>query len=640
MKYQPVGRGRRRHSLRLMKLAMLLVLPAVLRNVSLAATIYPVANWQSATPAEAGFDPVLFQNAMNSLPAPAVVIKSGKLVGSKGTISATSPLWSGSKSITALIGARLMQQGHINYDTLVPNSDVPTAPLASYRQFMSMTSDFQLNPHNPGEHYAYSNNAVAYYGIANEAYFPGMDPASVIWTAFGSVIGLQDPIYSSGPGWNGGLYFSTRDLARIGYLILRDGNWNGTELLPASFVSDLYTNQISPSATMSPDTSNPETNEFPSETEMGGCYSFGFWIPRNCPDKFGPSTTESIAMWGSNATTVYISRSADLVIATVNSNPSIPFEQYWNNVVPASVLDAFANAVSAPDNTPPIVSITTPSQGAVVNGSVRISANASDNQSLAGVQFKVDGNNLGSEDTNSPNFFDWNTISSTNGPHNLSAVARDSAGNLTTSEVVTVTVNNVQLATMSLNPTTLSFTAGSSSAPVAKNSALSNTGNAHLLFSANPNQTWCHVNPASETVAPGNNRILSVSVDSMTAVGNFTCTIPISAPLTTNSPQQISVNYVVTDATPPAVTITAPANGSVFARRTNVTITATASDNVAVTKVEFYVDNSRKCTDTTAPYSCVWQIPNKVGSSYTIQARGYDAKNNIGTSTSITLRSQ
>ena len=112
--------------------------------------------------------------------------------------------------------------------------------------------------------------------IANQVYFPGMNSVSVIRTAFGGIIGLQDPIDSFDPGWNGGLYFSTRDLAQIGYLVLRDGNWNGTQLSPASFVSDLYTNQISPSATISPDTSNSETMNFPLRLKWAAATPLGF----------------------------------------------------------------------------------------------------------------------------------------------------------------------------------------------------------------------------------------------------------------------------------------------------------------------------------------------------------------------------
>jgi hypothetical protein len=59
-----------------------------------------------------------------------------------------------------------------------------------------------------------------------------------------------------------------------------------------------------------------------------------------------------------------------------------------------------------------------------------------------GVQFKLDGANLGAEDTTAPYSIAWNTTTTTNGTHTLTAVARDAAGNTTTSAPVTVTVSN------------------------------------------------------------------------------------------------------------------------------------------------------------------------------------------------------
>ena len=45
------------------------------------------------------------------------------------------------------------------------------------------------------------------------------------------------------------------------------------------------------------------------------------------------------------------------------------------------------------------------------------------------MQFKLDGANLGAEDTTSPFAISWNTTSATNATHSLTAVARDAAGN-------------------------------------------------------------------------------------------------------------------------------------------------------------------------------------------------------------------
>jgi glucose/arabinose dehydrogenase len=83
----------------------------------------------------------------------------------------------------------------------------------------------------------------------------------------------------------------------------------------------------------------------------------------------------------------------------------------------------------------------------------------------------------------------------------------------------------------------------------------------------------------------------------------------------------------------PTVAITNPANNTTVARKSNVTITATASDNVGVTRVDFFVNGSLQCSDATAPYSCNWRVPNPMNRTYQIQARAFDAAGNNTTAT-------
>ena len=105
-----------------------------------------------------------------------------------------------------------------------------------------------------------------------------------------------------------------------------------------------------------------------------------------------------------------------------------------------------ASAVATADSTPPTVAITAPAPAATVGGTVAVNANASDNGTVAGVQFKVDGANLGAEDTSAPYSVSWDTFTAGNGPHTLSAVARDAAGNTAPAANVPVTVSNTAAA--------------------------------------------------------------------------------------------------------------------------------------------------------------------------------------------------
>jgi hypothetical protein len=76
-----------------------------------------------------------------------------------------------------------------------------------------------------------------------------------------------------------------------------------------------------------------------------------------------------------------------------------------------------------------------------VSGTINLGATASDNVSVAGVQFKVDGSNIGPEDASSPYSGSLNTTTLSNGTHTISATASDAAGNSATSSV-SVSVNN------------------------------------------------------------------------------------------------------------------------------------------------------------------------------------------------------
>lgn len=91
-----------------------------------------------------------------------------------------------------------------------------------------------------------------------------------------------------------------------------------------------------------------------------------------------------------------------------------------------------------------------------------------------------------------------------------------------------------------------------------------------------------------------------------------------------------TVTVTVADVTPPATSVTSPASGATVPKNADVTITANASDISGISKVEFSVNGTLKCTDVTAPYSCVWRVPAPKNALYSVQANAYDRAGNIG----------
>ncbi len=89
------------------------------------------------------------------------------------------------------------------------------------------------------------------------------------------------------------------------------------------------------------------------------------------------------------------------------------------------------------------------------------------------------------------------------------------------------------------------------------------------------------------------------------------------------------------DTTKPTTSISAPASGATVSGTT--TVTASASDNVSVTKVEFYLDGVLQSTDTTSPYSWSWNTTSATNGSHSLTTKAYDAAANVGTSTAVSV---
>jgi beta-glucanase (GH16 family) len=110
----------------------------------------------------------------------------------------------------------------------------------------------------------------------------------------------------------------------------------------------------------------------------------------------------------------------------------------------------------------------------------------------------------------------------------------------------------------------------------------------------------------------------------------------------TQFPQDLEIDYIhvfeqKSDTTVPTLSMT-PANGTAVKRGATVPLTATATDDVSVSRVDFYAGSTLLCTDTTAPYGCNWKAPTKKGLT-TLSAKAYDPTGNVATrSSTISVR--
>ena len=106
------------------------------------------------------------------------------------------------------------------------------------------------------------------------------------------------------------------------------------------------------------------------------------------------------------------------------------------------VKQAFMGGAPPPaDSIPPVVTITAPANNATLTNQVTVTATATDNVGVSGVQFRLDGNPLGNVLTAGPYTVTFNSWLHPNGTHTISAVASDWAMNRGTG-TINVTIAN------------------------------------------------------------------------------------------------------------------------------------------------------------------------------------------------------
>ncbi|MFY9623019.1 MAG: Ig-like domain-containing protein, partial [Rhodoplanes sp.] len=133
-------------------------------------------------------------------------------------------------------------------------------------------------------------------------------------------------------------------------------------------------------------------------------------------------------------------------VALTNLAPNTTYNYRVRSIDAAGNERVSANSTfktaAVPDTSAPTVAISAPTGAVPVSGTVTVSANASDNVAVAGVQFLLDDVALGIEDTTAPYSISWNTTTASNSVHTLAARARDTSGNSATSSLISVTVDN------------------------------------------------------------------------------------------------------------------------------------------------------------------------------------------------------
>ena len=292
----------------------------------------------------------------------------------------------------------------------------------------------------------------------------------------------------------------------------------------------------------------------------------------------------------------------------------------------SGVESPYSNIANVAEAVPPTVAITSPASNATVSGPVSVSVSATDNVGVTKVEFYLNGI-LKATDTSTPYVYALSTTALASGTYTLMAKAYDAAGNVgQSSDVSVVVVNDTTAPTVTLSaPVNNATVSGTTtiSANASDNVGVSKVefySNGALLYATNVSPFSYSWNTA--TAANGTYTLVAKAYDS---TGNVAQSANVL----------VTVNNPVTDTTVPAASVTAPANNATVSG--TIAVTAAASDNVGVSKVEFYINSILVATDSATPYSYSWNTALAANGSNTLRAIAYDAAGNIGQSATVTV---
>jgi thermitase len=308
----------------------------------------------------------------------------------------------------------------------------------------------------------------------------------------------------------------------------------------------------------------------------------------------------------------------------------------WNTSYGYGLVNAY-KAVSAAlqsgsTNVSPTVTIISPAPGSVISNSVTINVGAADTLAITSIACALNGV-IVATNTTVPAAFSWNTTNYPNGVYTLQAIAYDTAGNAGTSAVVSVTVQNSAPDTTA---PTVSILAPANGGTVAGQIAVKATAGDNIGVVKTEwclNSVWMSSSSSASPTFPWNttnyaNGSYTLQAKAYDAAGN----------VGTSGSINVSVLNIAPDTTAPMVQILSPGDGSTLSGLN--TINVSASDDVGVAKVEWYVDGTLSGASASPTPAFSWDTTQTANGTHVLLAKAYDAAGNVGTSSAVSVTVQ
>lgn len=182
-------------------------------------------------------------------------------------------MWSLSKSFTSTAVGLAVAEGKLSVDDPVlpffpeyaPAEASDKLQMMRVRDLLTMTTGHETEPklstdsweqsflahpvpHKPGTHFLY-NSAGSHMLSAIVQKVTGQTMLDFLRPRLFEPLGIENPQWDASPqgvtigGW--GLHIRTEDIARFGQLLLQKGRWNGQQLVPAGWVEQATSKQVS-----------------------------------------------------------------------------------------------------------------------------------------------------------------------------------------------------------------------------------------------------------------------------------------------------------------------------------------------------------------------------------------------------------
>ncbi len=260
--------------------------PAAVSGVS-AASVYPGAEWERVgAPEEVGWSSRSMEEVRDHLAGMSstalMAVVGGRVMFEYGDTEMVSYLASVRKSILSMLFGRYVASGAIDLDTTLGDLGIDDHQgltererSATVRHMLAARSgifhpasnagdDLASAPARgsqpPGSFYLYSNWDFNAVGTAFER-MTGRDIFDALESDLAVPLGMRDfdrtlhrksgdLTRSRHPAYH--MHLSTRDMARVGYLMLREGEWNGAQVVPRDWVRE-STRPITPRSEMNPE---------------------------------------------------------------------------------------------------------------------------------------------------------------------------------------------------------------------------------------------------------------------------------------------------------------------------------------------------------------------------------------------------